>query len=238
MTTIGELDSTVKVLAALYRLAGLTTSDGSLTLQGEAADEVMYQLLTRGCRVAQRWLLDCGYVGWRSQNTTITWSGDDATGQGRYTSLPTQFLRAYSPRDEWGRRTCLTEPNGERWGIEIAPEDRHRKGNFYYFFDTDGTEQLWLARDANPPATIYMNYHKYHDAWNSGTTINFPLTVRHLIVSEAASLGMDESYFAGGQEQRAAISQQLERDREHAQDFARQSKRPRQIRRPARFGNF
>lgn len=235
---MAELSTVANVKAALYRLLGLTSSDGSLTLRGESADDVAYQLLTRGTRIAQRWMLDCGYVGWRKQTTALSFSGDDATTQGRYTSLPSQFLRAYSPRDEWGRRTCLTEPNGERWGIEIDPTDRHRKGNFYYFFDTDGTEQLWLARNANPPATLYMNYHWAHDAWSSGVTINFPLECRHLIVSEAASLGMDESYFAGGEALQAAIMRQLERDREHAQDFSRQSKRPRQIRRPARFGNF
>lgn len=238
MTTIGELDSVSKVLAAFYRMTGNTTSDPSLVARGEAADETAYQLLTRGCRVAQDWMLQCGYVGWRKRSSALSWSGTDAADGGRYSALPTRFMQAYAPRDAWGLRTCLVQANGDRWGTQITPDERHLEGDFYYFFNTDGTDQIWLARNANPPATVYMNYIEAHDAWNTGVTISFPLECRHLIVSEAASLGMDESWFPAGPELQQSIQRALERDREHARDVARQTKAPRVIRRPARFGNF
>ena len=238
---MSDLDTVAEIKAALYRLLGMTSADTGLKLQGEATDDVAYQLLTRGTRSAQRWLLRCGYVGWRKRSSALSFSGTDAADGGRSASLPTRFLRAYSPRDQWGRRSALVEASGDRWGNEIEAEERHLTGDLYYFFDTDGTEQLWLARSAAPPATLYLEYHEAHVEWTSAilaSAIKFPLECRHLIASEAAVLGMDEAWFPGDSALAQSIERALFRDREHARDYARQGKGPRTLRRPMRFGNM
>lgn len=235
---MSDLDSVAEIRAALYRLLGTTSADTGLKLQGEATDDVAYQLLTRGSRNAQRWMLRCGYVGWRKRSSALSFSGTDAADGGRSASLPTRFLRAYAPRDEWGRRSALVEANGDRWAREIDAEERHLVGDLYYFFDTDGTEQLWLARQAAPPTTLYLEYHEAHAEWTALVTINFPLQCRHLIVSEAAVLGMDEAWFPGDNNLAQSIERALFRDRELARDYARQGKGPRTLRRPLRFGNM
>ena len=232
-----ELDSVAKHVAALYRLLGATSADKAFVLRGESADDVAYQLLTRGSRLAQRWMLGAGYIGWRKRSSALSFTGTDAADGGRKASLPTRFLRAYAPVDRGGRRSALVEANGDRWGREIDPEERHHQGDLYYFFETDGTEELWLARTAAPPTTLYLEYHEAHEAWASGITIKFPLECRHLTVSEAASLGRDEGWFAGGPDLAQSIERILHRDRENARDYARKSKGPRTLRRPARFGN-
>lgn len=229
-----DLDTVDKVRMAWYRLVGMTTSDKALETRGESADDVAYLHLTRGCRAAQRHLLRMGYGGWRKRSSAITsWSGTDDADGGRYTSLPTDFLRAYGNR----RFSALVEADGDRWGEEIGPEDAHQKGDFYYIRDTSGTRQLWLTRNASPPATVYLEYHYQHPTWNSGVTIDFPLEVRALIVAEAAVRAMDEVWFPGGPDMEGKIERAWLRAREEARHFARQNKGPRTFRKVRRVGN-
>jgi hypothetical protein len=226
-----ELDSVAKHREAFYRLTGSLSSDGALTKRGEATDEVANLCLTRGSRLAQRWMLEMGYEGWRKRSPAITWVGADETHGGRYTALPMDFLKAYGGQ----RRSALCSLNGDRWGTEITSEEDDRKGNYYYYRG----EQIWIARTAQPPVPVYMDYQYKHPEWESLTdeAIDFPVDARYLIVAEAANVGKDENWLPAGREMKAAISEALYSARQEARRIARRGKGPRQIRPPKRFGN-
>lgn len=228
-----ELSTVAQHLRALYRLLGVTSSDDALTEQGEATDEVGYTYLTRGCRTAQRWMLDKGYSGWRKRSSAITWSGTEASDGGRYTALPDDFLRLYGDRR---RRSALVSADGTQWGTEVDPTQDERRGDGYYLKN----QQLWILRSASPPTTVYIDYHYTHPAWSSSLVdadIDFPMDVRPLIVAEAASAAMDESWLPGGPEMEAKIERALYRAQREALSVARQSKAPREFKRPHRMGD-
>lgn len=223
-----ELDSVALVREAWYRLCGTDADDDYLTAQGEGANEVAYLYLTRGCRNAQRWMLDMGSKAWRKRSDALTWSGTDATTGGRYSALPTDFLRAFGD----GERSALRQANGDEWGTEQLDGEFY-KGNYYYFRD----EAIWLARNANPPTTLYLEYHYQHPEWTASTTIDFPLDSRWLIIAEAANAAKEEDWLPGGPEMEVKIDRALTRAREEVRKNVRYSKRPRQIQKRTRYGN-
>jgi hypothetical protein len=225
-----ELTTVANHVAAFYRLLGTDSSDSALTEQGESTDEVAYTYLTRGCRNAQRYMLDKRYGGWRKRSASaLSWTGTDATTGGQYCSLPSDFLRAYGFR----RKSALMEANGDRWGSEVDPEDDEWKGDYYYFRG----DQLWLARTATPPTTVYLDYHYTHPAWESDVTIEFPVDARFLIIAEAANVAKEEFWLVGGQEMELKIERALQRARNEAREIARRSKQPMRFREPYRAGN-
>lgn len=229
-----DLDSVAKVRYAFYRLVGSDENDTSLTEQGESTNDVAYVFLTRGTRAAQRWLLKQGYQGWRKRSSALSWSGADATDGGRYSAVPSDFLRAYGNQ----KKSALVEANGERWGQEIHPENDHWEGDFYYFRGlAAGGDGVWLTRRANPPTTVYLDYHYAHPVWSASVTIDFPLQIRALAVTEAAACAKDDNWLPGGLDLEAKIERALQRARTEAMDFARPTKQPRELRKPARFGN-
>ena len=224
-----ELDSVTKIREAWYRLLGTTEDDPALVEQTEAVNDVAYEFLTVGCREAQRHMLKMGFKGWRKRSAALSWSGTDAADGGRYSALPTDFLRAY------GNRTvsALREASGDRWGSEIDPDDDNLKGDYYYIRG----EQLWLGRSASPPATVYLDYHYKHPLWSASVTIDFPMDARMLIVAEAAAAAMLESWLLGGPELEQKISRALMQWRERARGISRATKSPRQFAKPVRFGS-
>jgi hypothetical protein len=224
-----ELDSVAKVVAAWYRLVGSISSDGALTEQGEATDDVVYTYLTRGYRNAQRWMLKMGYGGWRKRTTALTWSGSDAADGGRYATLPSDFLRSYGNQ----RMSALREAGGDQWGQEVKPEEDQLQGDYYYIRG----EQLWLGRDASPPTTLYFDYHYKHPLWSASVTIDFPMDARALIVAEAANVAKEENWLPGGPEMEQKIERALMRAREEAREIVRVTKGPRTLRKPPRYGN-
>jgi hypothetical protein len=224
-----ELDSHEKIRQALYRLVGTDSSDPYLSEQGESANEVVDILLTRGCRNAQRWMLDMGYGGWRKRSDALSWSGSDSTTGGRYDDVPSDFLRAYGSQ----RRSALVRANGDRWGSEINPKDDDSKGDFYYIRG----DEIWITRNAQPPATLYLDYHYLHPKWEGAFTIDFPMDARYLIVAEAANVGKEENWLPGGREMEQKIERALFRAREEARHIARSTKNPRQFQKLTRFGN-
>ena len=224
-----ELDSVDKHIEAFYRLVGTTSEDSALTEQGEATNEVAYLYLTRGCRKAQRWMINVGYDGWRKRSSALSWSGTDAADGGRYTDLPDDFLRAYGNE----RKSALCEAGGDGWGQEIDPEQEHLRGNFYYV----NGPQLWITRNASPPSTLYLKYHYTHPKWESSTTIEFPMDARSLIVAQAANAAKEENWLPGGPEMKAGIVSALAMAREEARDIVRPTKKPRQMRKAPRCGN-
>ena len=226
-----ELDTTAKVRNAFYRLCGTESDDTELTLQGEGDTEVVDLYLTDGCRNAQQWMLDMGYGGWRKRSSVLSWTGTDAANGGRDSTLPTDFLRAYG--DE--RESCLHEANGNTWGAQISPERDRLKGNLFYFRG----DELWLARLASPPTTLYLEYHYTHPGWDglADGDIDFPKRARRLIVAEAANVAKEENWLPGGPEMEMKIERALRRARSEARGYSRQTKQPRQFRKVRRVGN-
>jgi len=224
-----ELSTVAQVVAAFYRLTGSVSEDDALVEHGEAADDVAYTYLTRGCRAAQRWLLKMGYGGWRKRTTALTWSGSDAADGGRYATLPSDFLRAYGNQ----RVSALREADGDQWGQEVATQDDQTRGDGYYFRG----DKMWLCRDASPPTTLYLDYVYTHPVWSASVTIDFPVDARALIVAEAANVAKEEAWLPGGPEMEQKIERALMRAREEARDVARPTKSPRMFKRPPRMGN-
>lgn len=222
-----ELTSVALLREAFYRLVGTTSGDGGLTEQGEGDDDVAYIALTQGIRSAQRWMLSCGYGGWKQRSAALTFLGTDAADGGRYVARPTDFLRA----DGDFRRSALVEADGTRWGQQIDARDAIARGNYWYI---DG-EQLWLGRQASPPTPVYLRYHYRHPvitAVLADASIVFPVEARPLIVAEAANEAKEENWLLGGRELETKIERKLMRAREKARDIARPTKQPRQFQKP------
>lgn len=230
------LDSVDKVLAAWYRLAGTTSDDEALVEQGEAVDDVAYQSLTRGCRIAQRWMLDVGYGGWRKRSAALTFSGTDAANGGKYVSLPDDCLRIWGRYDD-NNMSPLRQANGDPWGRLVAGQDDVLKGDYCYVRG----EQLWLTRTAQPPATLYLDYHYQHPTWDTDlddADIDFPVDARYLIIAEGVNVAKEENWYPLGADGEQRIERALVRARNEAIGVARQHKSPRRFRKPTRMGNI
>lgn len=229
-----ELDTVDKVTRALLRLVGTEEDDDALVVNGEDATEVVQLLLTRGCRVAQRYMLDCGYGGWRQRSAALSFSGDDDTDGGTYTDLPTNFLKAHGSQARG--RSALVTANGDRWGREIEQDQDHLTGDAYYIRG----DELWLARYAQPPSPLYLDYHYKHPAWDDDlddNEIDFPLEARGLITVEGAWLGMVENWLPGGSDYMQRIDLARKNERENARKIAKRTKQPQTILRPRRHAS-
>ncbi len=229
-----ELDTVARIKAAFFRLVDTEADDPELTLLDEGTNDVFELLITRGFRSAQRWMLDQGYQGWRKRSAALSFSGTDATTGGQFTNVPTDFLKAYGNK----RRSCLVEADGDRWGTEIEPDtDRGRADYFYFRGSDDSGMQLWLARTASPPATLFLEYHYLHPSWEglAGADIDFPLENRFLGVAEAANFAMVEAWLPGGPELEVKIGRALAHARTEARRQVRQTKQPREMLKLRRF---
>ncbi len=228
-----EYDTVVKVVAGFYRIVG-TLSDGQeLVEQGEAIDDIAYLNITRGCRKAQRWMIQNGFGGWRKRTpSALVFTGTDAADGGRKSVVPADFLRAYGNY----RRSALVEANGDRWGEEITEQEDHKKGDIYYFRG----HELWLGRVASPPTGLLLDYHYLHPVWDNDlldADIDFPLEARPLIVAMAAETAMDDNWLPGGRELEMKIGRAVSRAQSEARQIARPTKQARQFMKVRRFGN-
>ncbi len=231
-----EFDTVDKLRYAFYRLVGTDASDQDLIEQGESTGDIANLFLTRGCRSAQRWMLKTGHAGWRKRSDALVWSGSDATTGGRYSSLPSDFLRAYGNF----RRSALVRANGDLWGQQIDEEQDYEKGDKYYFRGSDdGGFQLWLARTAGVPSTLYLDFHYQHPVFESlaDLDIDFPMEARPLIPAFAADKAKTDNWLPGGPEMTAVIREALATAKEEARDIARATKQPRTMRKSVRYGN-
>lgn len=225
----GEILTGVQAHSAFYRLVGTETDDTELTLRGETPDQVANEFLTRGVRRAQRWMINMGYDGWRKRTGALTFTGSDDVDGGKKITLPNDYLRAYGS----DRQSALREPDGKQWGQEINTEKDFRRGDLYYYRG----DELWVTKDANFPATLFLEYHFVHAAWDASVTIDFPIDARPLIIAYAAELAKEDNWLPGGQEMKVGIVRALMSAKEEARDVARPSKTPRKFRRPKRFAN-
>lgn len=223
---MSDLTSVALILRTFYRLVGSSSSDPSLVANGEAADEVAYGLLTRGCRNAQQWMLDNGYSGWQVRSSALSWSGGDDTVGGRYSALPSDFLRAFGDK----KVSALEEADGKRWGQQTEDENDWWEGDYWYLRE----EELWITKRAQPPSTLYLRYHHRHPVWSAGTTIDFPLLGRPLIPAEAAFLATGEEWFVGDAGQ---VMGARNAARDEVRRHMRRTHEPRQLKRPSRYGN-
>jgi hypothetical protein len=226
-----ELTTASQFVAGFFRLLGSEASDDALVAHGEAVDDVVYGFLTRGCRSAQRTMLKLGYQGWRKRSAALAWSGTDDADGGRYSALPSDFLRTCGSK----RMSALREADGDGWGQEVdAGEGEQAKGNGYYVLGGN----LWLCRRASPPATLYLAYHYTHPLWSAAlTTVDFPVDARSLIIAEAANVAKEENWEVIGPEGAQKIERNLMRAKEEARDVARATKSPRTLKKTLRMGS-
>jgi hypothetical protein len=225
-----ELTAVSQFVAGFFRLLGSEASDDALVAHGEAVDDVVYTFLTLGCREAQRTMLKQGYQGWRKRSAALVWSGTDDADGGRYSALPSDFLRTCGSK----RMSALREADGDGWGQEVdAGEGEQAKGNGYYVLGGN----LWLCRTASPPATLYLAYHYTHPLWSAAlTTVDFPVDARSLIIAEAANVAMSENWLTGDSTMERKIEVALMRAKERARDISRSTKSPRTLRKSLRLG--
>lgn len=226
---MADLTTVAQNLARFYRLVGSTSADAALVLQGEAVNAVAYEAFTQGTRLAQLWMLDQGYQGWRQRSAALSWTGTDATTGGKYSALPADFLRAYGNKT----RSALVEANGDRWGVQIDADEDYLTGDLFYFRD----DEIWLARDAAPPTTIYLAYHYMHPLWTASVTIDFPLTSRGLLAPYAAWVAADDNWLPGGEEMLAKIERAVKKAEVMARKLSRQTKEPRRFNKPVRIAS-
>lgn len=221
-----ELTSVADLRDAWYRLVGSESDDDGLTDQGENQDDVAFLWLTHGCRAAQNYLIDYGLdYRWRKRSPALSFQGSDATDGGRWTDLPADFLRL------WGRpnqpSSALVEPNGKRWGKEINEEESSvKEGNLYYLKN----DQLWLARTANLPTVVHLEYYYRHPAINGDASIVFPIDARNLIVAYAADGAKEDGWLPGGIEMEVKITRRLVNAKREALRVARQNRQARRFR--------
>lgn len=230
---MSDLDSVTAILRRFYRLVGTRSADPELRRRDEELDEVAYTYLTLGSRSAQFFMLDAGYHGWRKRSSALSFSGTDESDGGRYVDLPSDFLRAFGSKRI--NSSSLVEPDGTPWGSEIDARDDHLRGDMYYFRGIG--DQLWLARGAKPPETLYLDYHYRHPEWDENVTIDFPLLIRDLIPTYAATKAMDDNWLPGGQDYELKIDRARKRAEVDARKLARPSKEPRRFKPPTRIGN-
>jgi hypothetical protein len=179
-------------------------------------------------------MLKTGYGGWRTRSATLSWSGADATDGGRFTELPTNFLRAYGSQRPG--RSAIVRPDGRRWGSEIEPDLDHMRGDYYYVRG----DELWITRGATPPTDAVLDYHYRHPTFDDDLEdedIDFPMEARPLIPAEAAYVAMSENWLPAGTDMQATITRARLIAREDARHVARRTKQPRTAFRPYRAGN-
>ena len=220
------LDTLAEVRNAFYRLLGTSSTDQAFIEHDTSTLEALYQHLTTGAWRAQRFLISAGMSDrWRKRSSAISWTGTEAADGGRYVALSTlaaDFLRLSGDL----RRSSLVEADGRRWGSQVEAEDDALRGDRFYLKNN----QLWITKGASPPTTLYLDYHYRHpEVTSSTTTFDFPVDAMPLLVAEAASGALDESWVSGGQEMRQAVERNLERQRVNAKDVARQTREPRRM---------
>lgn len=230
---MAELSTVAAIIAQFYRLVGTESDDAELTAHGESADQVAYECLTEGTRMAQLVMLGMGWNGWRKLSSALSFS--TATDDTQYADVPSDFLRAYGS-DRPGY-SALVKPNGDRWGTELDDEDQFVKGDGYYLKDDEGTERIFLTRLASPPNGLLLDYHYEHPVWTSSVTIDFPLRMRGIIAPAAAVVGMDQNWLPGGRDLEFKIQRAYERAEERVRNYVRATKSPRRMRKPTRFAS-
>jgi hypothetical protein len=226
------LDTVAEYRAAWYRLVGTTSADAALAENSETTNAVCDLHLTHGIREAQQFLVSHGMSWrWKKRSSAITsWSGTDAADGGRYTSLPTDFLRL----DATDSRSALVEADGTPWGTYVTLEyGQRQRGNLYYLKNG----QLWLSKGAAPPASVYIDYVFAHPEFTGAVTLDFPVDAAGLAIAYAAEDALGSAWFPHAQNE-ARIIRNVEKWQRQASRVARRDRNPRRFRGPRVVGNW
>ncbi len=235
-----SLTDRASILRAFYRLTGTSGDDGAMTQYDDTTLEGVYNLLQHGVWDAQLFLIQLGEEArWlKTETLTSSWSGADATDGGRYTALPSNFLRLAGDEEQ----SALHYPNGRPWGRLIEFRDRRRAGINCYWLqgDDDGgdPDNLWISRGSAPPSTLEIDHHFEHPTLADGTTVHFPKEHRPLIPAFAAERAIGESWLPIGEKGRQIIDVNLTKLKRKARSQVRRSQQPRKIRRPTTLGRW
>lgn len=222
------LTDRASLLREFFRLVNADSSDDDLTEHDSSTLEGAYEALDVGQEEAQQFLISVGQgETWLKQGSTLIVTGSDPN---RYSSLPSDFLRLDSDPDQ--NRSGLVYPTGVGWGREIQPTDAHRVyGNYYWvvYSAPDGEFRVRYARAAAVPSTLVPNYYYALDTLADSTTVEMRADDRNLIPAFAARYAMEQAWFPGGDEERAAISRNLGNCQRQAYKRARITKRARKV---------
>ncbi len=235
------LTDRASILREFYRLTGTSGSDRAATAHDSGTLEGIYNLLQHGAWDAQLYLIQVGEAAlWLTTTSgAFAWSGADSTHGGRYTNLPSDFLRAAGSE----RESPLREPGGRRWGQLIDFEDRFSVwGNRFWFQEG----QLWVARGASPPSDLVLDYHERLATLADSAagppvvdnTVDFPIVHRPLIPAFAAERAAYQSWFPLDEAGKASVIANLRGLKRKARAQARRATQPRKMRRPAGVGRW
>lgn len=225
---MSQLTDRASALREFFRLVNADSSDDDMTEHDSTTLEGAYEALDVGLKRAQLYLIGIGQGEiWLTTGSTLTVSGSDPS---RYSALPSNFLRLDSDPEQG--RSGLVYPSGLAWGREILPaERRHVTGNFYWV-EWDVTTELArirYARGAAVPATLVPEYFKKATTLADSTAMDIRIDDRNLVPAFAAEYAMNQSWFAGGDEQRQAITRNLGSCQRESFKRARLTRRRRQV---------
>jgi hypothetical protein len=216
------------VLREFFRLMNADSNDADMIEHDSTTLEGAYEALDVGVRRAQLYLIGIGQgEGWVKTGTALTVTGTDPN---RYSSLPADFLRLDSDPEQ--ERSGLVYSTGLGWGREVHPDDKRRVSGSYYWVEWNAPAQearIRYARSAAVPAGILPEYYYAIGTLADATTVEMRDDDRPLIPAYAADYAMSQSWFAGGDEQRAAISRNLQGVRDEAYKRGRLTRRARKI---------
>jgi hypothetical protein len=218
------LTDRASLVRAFYRLTNTDATDDALIEHDPAgfALEAVYQALQYGVWDAQEYLIERGMRDrWVKSTAALSFTDEAVTGF-QYTDLPDDLLRV----DADDERTGIRRAN-ERWGQLIHIDDRWRgRGNYYW----TQNERLYLARSANPPANLYLDYFFRHDTLADDTTVDFPERERPLIPAYATVRAMAESWLPGGPEMEVKLQRNLDFLKSLAGRRIRRTRSPQKVR--------
>ena len=205
---MSQLTDRASALREFFRLVNADSSDDDLIEHDSTALEGAYEALDVGLKRAQLYLIGIGQGEiWLTTGSTLTVTGSDPD---RYSSLPAAFLRLDSDPEQ--HRSGLTYPSGLGWGREImVDERRHVTGNYYWVEWNIATQvaRVRYARGAAVPSTLVPQYYAKATTLADSTAMDIRPDDRNLVPAFAAEYAMNQSWFAGGDEQRQAITRNL-----------------------------
>ena len=209
---------------AFFRLTGVDANNTALTEHDGSTLETLYQFLQYGLWDAQAFLIDCGMGDrWIKRSSTLSFSGSDSVDGGKYTALPSDFLRLAGDDDV----SALCQPDGTRWGRLVDMRCRGEvRGNYYWLMN----DRLYIAPGASPPSDLVMEYHHKLATLADGSTVDFPEEHRSLIVAYAADRAQSDAWLPGDLEMNAKIAANLDRLKKLAWVRARRNSGPRKMR--------
>lgn len=225
---MSTLTDRASILREFFRLVNADSTDEDMTEHDSSTLEGAYEALDVGLRHAQQFLISVGQgETWLKTGAALTISGTDPD---RYSSLPSDFLALDSDPDQ-GRSGLVYSGTGQGWGCEVHPSIRRSVWGNYYWIEWSAPNQearVRYARGAAVPSTLLPHYYYRLATLADSTTVEMRPDDRPLIPAFAADYAKEQSWFSGGDEQRAAIQRNLRTLRQASFQRGRLTRRARQ----------